>query len=125
MFRTLINTDEIVFVCSAGPYRATQVWKSIIAHLRHNVDVRPRRIKKTYELCFSGTQAVNVVLDHLLLEKDSFTNKRISRDTAVKVCEAISVLTGESVVILTISVFLTWSVVVKCVRAWDFRPRDP
>ena len=62
------------------------MWKGIIAHLRQNVDVRPRRIKKAYELCFSGTHAVNVVLDHLLSEKDSFTNKRISRDTAVKVC---------------------------------------
>jgi len=75
-----------IYMCSAGPYRATQVWKGIIAHLRKNVDVRPRRIKKAYELCFSGTHAVNVVLDHLLSEKDNFTDKRISRVTAVKVC---------------------------------------
>ncbi|KAK2185732.1 hypothetical protein NP493_225g03035 [Ridgeia piscesae] len=81
------ETDKVLERKPAGPYRATQVWKGIIAHLRKNVDVRPRRIKKAYELCFSGTHAVNVVLDHLLSEKDNFTDKRISRVTAVKLCQ--------------------------------------
>ena len=46
---------------------------------------RRKVMMKSYDHCFTGADAVDVVLHQLLTDKDSFPNKDITRDKAVKV----------------------------------------
>lgn len=69
----------------SGPFRATQIWNEIIDHLKSRVELKRRRMKmKTYENCFTGQDAVDVVLTYLLSEKNTFSSD-LSRDKAIKV----------------------------------------
>ena len=40
---------------------------------------------KSYDHCFTGADAVDVILNQLLTDKDNFPNKEITRDKATKV----------------------------------------
>jgi hypothetical protein len=67
-----------------GPFRATQIWNEVIDHLKEKVELKKRRYKlRNYEDCFTGTDAVDVVLHYLLSDQDTFCN--LSREKAVKV----------------------------------------
>ncbi|KAH3726397.1 DEP domain-containing protein 7-like [Dreissena polymorpha] len=71
-----------------GPFRATQIWNEVIGHLKDNVELKKRRYKlKNYEGCFTGTDAVDVVLHYLLKDQDTFSN--LSREKAVKLCQSL------------------------------------
>ena len=56
----------------------------MIFHLKDRVEVKRRRHKlRNYNDCFTGTDAVDVVLHYLLSDQDTFCN--LSREKAVKV----------------------------------------
>ena len=68
-----------------GPFRATQRWNNIIKHLQDNVQAGPHKTKaKRYEGCFSGAEAVDVLLPYL--QQGGF-ERDISRENAVKLCQ--------------------------------------
>ena len=68
-----------------GPFRATQLWNDIVTHMKEHISVKRRRVGiKKYDRCFSGTEAVDVVLERLLAQRCNFS-KDISREKAVKV----------------------------------------
>lgn len=70
---------------SGGPFRATQLWNDVISHLKEHVHLKKRRVKmRHYETCFTGTDAVDVVLQRLYSEKVNFS-KDVSREKAIKV----------------------------------------
>ncbi|XP_014788606.1 DEP domain-containing protein 7 [Octopus bimaculoides] len=72
-----------------APFRATQIWNSIVAYLKENVEVKRRRhIMKYYNSCFTGCSAVDTVYAYLTTDKEVFSGN-ISRDKAVKVCQTI------------------------------------
>ncbi len=73
---------EIIF---PGPFKATELWNSIVRHVRENVEVGRRRVRmKRHDRCFSGTEVVDVVLEWLVEERGNFT-KDVTREKAVKV----------------------------------------
>ncbi|XP_052088816.1 DEP domain-containing protein 7-like [Mytilus californianus] len=72
-----------------GPFRATQIWNEIIDHLKSRVELKRRRMKmKTYENCFTGQDAVDVVLTYLLSERNTFSSD-LSREKAIKLCQSL------------------------------------
>ncbi|XP_041350977.1 DEP domain-containing protein 7-like [Gigantopelta aegis] len=72
-----------------GPFRATQIWNEIIYHLKSRVEVKRRRLKmRSYDNCFTGTDAVDVVLHYLLNDKETF-NTELSREKAIKLCQTL------------------------------------
>ncbi|XP_033739605.1 DEP domain-containing protein 7-like isoform X1 [Pecten maximus] len=72
-----------------GPFRATQIWNEIIEHLKSKVEVKRRRYKmRNYENCFCGTDAVDVVLHYLLSDRNTFSSD-LSREKAIKLCQAL------------------------------------
>ncbi|GAB1602494.1 DEP domain-containing protein 7-like [Argonauta hians] len=72
-----------------APFRATQLWNSIVSHLKENVEVKRRRhIMKYYNSCFTGCSAVETVFSYLTADKEIFSGN-ISRDQAVKVCQTM------------------------------------
>ncbi|XP_062424414.1 DEP domain-containing protein 4 [Rhea pennata] len=73
----------------AGPFQATQLWNSIIHALRSQVEIKRRRQHlKTYKNCFTGSNAVDVVLSHLMQSMYLSCND-ISRLKGVRVCQAL------------------------------------
>lgn len=73
----------------SGPFRATQIWNEVIEHLKVKVELKKRRYKlKHYDDCFTGTDAVDVVLHYLLSDQDNFCN--LSREKAIKVSQLLS-----------------------------------
>ncbi|XP_066406081.1 DEP domain-containing protein 4 [Molothrus aeneus] len=72
-----------------GPFQATQLWNSIIHALYNQVEIRRRRQHlKTYRNCFTGSNAVDVVLSHLMQSMYLSCND-ISRLKGVRVCQAL------------------------------------
>lgn len=72
-----------------GPFRATKIWNDLIEHVKSNVEVKRRRHKMRYiESCFTGTDAVDVVLHFLLNDRDNFSSD-LSREKAAKVCQML------------------------------------
>ncbi|XP_075283850.1 DEP domain-containing protein 4 [Opisthocomus hoazin] len=72
-----------------GPFQATQLWNSIIHALHSQVEVKRRRQHlKTYKNCFTGSNAVDVVLSHLMQSMYLSCND-ISRRKGVRVCQAL------------------------------------
>ena len=68
-----------------GQFRATQRWNNIIKHLQDNVDMKPHKNKaKRCEGCFSGADAVDVLLPYL---QQSGFERDISRENAIKLCQ--------------------------------------
>ncbi|KAM6089683.1 DEP domain-containing protein 4 [Theristicus caerulescens] len=72
-----------------GPFQATQLWNSIIHALHSQVEIKRRRLHlKTYKNCFTGSNAVDVVLSHLMQSMYLSCND-ISRLKGVRVCQAL------------------------------------
>ncbi|RUS81013.1 hypothetical protein EGW08_011218 [Elysia chlorotica] len=72
-----------------GPFKATKIWKDLIEHVKCNVEIKRRRHKMRYiESCFTGTDAVDVVLHFLLNDRDTFSTD-LSREKATKVCQML------------------------------------
>ncbi|MGH0173649.1 UNVERIFIED_CONTAM: hypothetical protein FKN15_065740 [Acipenser sinensis] len=80
---------EIAGTGFSGPFRATQLWKNIIHALQTQVEVKRRRQHlRTYNDCFTGSDAVDEVLGHLM-QNIYFTCSEISRLKAVRLCQAL------------------------------------
>ncbi|KAM4671684.1 DEP domain-containing protein 4 isoform 2-T2 [Amazona ochrocephala] len=72
-----------------GPFQATQLWNSIIHALHGQVEIKRRRQHlRTYKNCFTGSNAVDVVLSHLMQSMYLSCND-ISRLKGVRVCQAL------------------------------------
>lgn len=70
---------------SGGPFKATELWNSIVRYVRDNVEVGRRRARiKHHDQCFSATEVVDVALEWLETQRGNFT-KDITREKAVKV----------------------------------------
>ncbi|TRY58406.1 hypothetical protein DNTS_018489 [Danionella cerebrum] len=73
----------------SGPFQATQLWQSIIKALQTQVDLRPRRQHLRLHLdCFTGSDAVDVVLSHLM-QNIFFCTSEVSRLKATRLCQAL------------------------------------
>ncbi|NXG05219.1 DEPD7 protein, partial [Sakesphorus luctuosus] len=71
------------------PFQATQLWNGIIRALHSQVEIKRRRQRlKTYKNCFTGANAVDVVLSHLMQSMYLSCND-ISRLKGVRVCQAL------------------------------------
>ncbi|XP_028298799.1 DEP domain-containing protein 7 [Gouania willdenowi] len=71
------------------PFRATYIWTSIISNLHTQVEVKRRRHNlKCYHDCFLGSEAVDVVLAHITLNR-FFGDEVIPRYKAVRLCQAL------------------------------------
>ncbi|NWH34154.1 DEPD7 protein, partial [Chloropsis hardwickii] len=71
------------------PFQATQLWNSIIHALHNRVEIKRRRQHlKTYRNCFTGSNAVDVVLSHLM-QSMYLSCTDISRLKGVRVCQAL------------------------------------
>ncbi|CAH2277488.1 DEP domain-containing 4 [Pelobates cultripes] len=72
-----------------GPFQATQLWNSIIQSLKKNVEVKNRRQHlRTYSCCFTGSDAVDAVLCHLM-QNMYLSSYDISRNKGVQLCQAL------------------------------------
>lgn len=71
------------------PFRATYIWSSIISNLHTQVEVKRRRHNlKSYHDCFLGSEAVDVVLAHITLNR-FFGEEAVPRHKAVRLCQAL------------------------------------
>ncbi|XP_061522153.1 DEP domain-containing protein 7 [Phycodurus eques] len=71
------------------PFRATQIWSSIISNLHTHVEVKRRRHNlKSYQDCFLGSEAVDAVLAHITLNH-FFGDEAVPRQKAVRLCQAL------------------------------------
>ncbi|KAJ8413006.1 hypothetical protein AAFF_G00105880 [Aldrovandia affinis] len=71
------------------PFRATYIWSSIINQLQMGVEVKRRRHNlKSYNDCFLGSEAVDVILAHITQNK-FFGDGEIPRVKVVRVCQAL------------------------------------
>lgn len=71
------------------PFRATYIWTSIISNLHTHVEVKQRRHNlKSYHDCFLGSEAVDVVLAHITLNR-FFGDEAVPRYKAVRLCQAL------------------------------------
>ncbi|XP_048886905.1 DEP domain-containing protein 4 isoform X2 [Brienomyrus brachyistius] len=83
--RSIRENGQIGF---SGPFHATQLWKNIIQALQTQVEVRPRRLHlRTHADCFTGSDAVDAVLSHLMQDV-FFCSNEISRLKATRLCQA-------------------------------------
>ncbi|MBN3294098.1 DEPD7 protein, partial [Polypterus senegalus] len=71
------------------PFRATFIWSSIISTLQSQVEVKRRRHNLKYHNdCFLGSDAVDVILAHLVQNK-LFGDMEIPRAKVARVCQAL------------------------------------
>ncbi|XP_026233893.1 DEP domain-containing protein 7 [Anabas testudineus] len=71
------------------PFRATYIWSSIVSNLHTHVEVKRRRHNlKSYHDCFLGSEAVDVVLAHITLNR-FFGDQAVPRYKAVRLCQAL------------------------------------
>ncbi|XP_058529165.1 DEP domain-containing protein 4 isoform X1 [Ochotona princeps] len=74
--------------CS-GPFQATQLWDGIIHSLQTQVEIKRRRHRlRTYKDCFTGSDAVDVVLSHLM-QNVCLSSSDISRLKGVHLCQLL------------------------------------
>uniref|UniRef100_A0A9L0K484 DEP domain containing 4 n=1 Tax=Equus asinus TaxID=9793 RepID=A0A9L0K484_EQUAS len=74
--------------CS-GPFQATHLWDGIIHSLQTQVEIkRRRRHLRTYKDCFTGSDAVDVVLSHLM-QNMCLSSNDISRLKGVRLCRVL------------------------------------
>ncbi|KAL7882851.1 hypothetical protein SRHO_G00005090 [Serrasalmus rhombeus] len=72
-----------------GPFRATQLWRNIIGALQTQVEVKRRRQHlRVHRECFTGSDAVDVVLSHLM-QNIYFCSSEVSRLKAARLCQAL------------------------------------
>ncbi|KAL0963004.1 hypothetical protein UPYG_G00348270 [Umbra pygmaea] len=73
----------------SGPFLATKLWCNIIQALQTQVEVRCRRRHlRVYDSCFTGSDAVDVVLSHLM-QNVFFGSSEVSRLKAARLCQAL------------------------------------
>ncbi|XP_034391250.1 DEP domain-containing protein 7-like [Cyclopterus lumpus] len=71
------------------PFRSSSMWSGLISHLRSSVTVKRRRVHlKSHGDCFLGSEAVDVVAEHISCIK-AFEGANVSRDKVVCVCQAL------------------------------------
>ncbi|KAI7802829.1 hypothetical protein IRJ41_019404, partial [Triplophysa rosa] len=71
------------------PFRATYIWTNIINNLQTQVEVKRRRHNlKIYHDCFLGSEAVDVVLAHIIQSKVC-GDAEVPRFKAVRLCQAL------------------------------------
>ncbi|XP_052008067.1 DEP domain-containing protein 7-like isoform X3 [Xyrauchen texanus] len=71
------------------PFRATYIWTNIINNLQTQVEVKRRRHNlKIYHDCFLGSEAVDVVLAHIIQNKFC-GDAEVPRSKAVRLCQAL------------------------------------
>ncbi|XP_067245049.1 DEP domain-containing protein 7 [Chanodichthys erythropterus] len=71
------------------PFRATYIWTNIINNLQTQVEVKRRRHNlKIYHDCFLGSEAVDVVLAHIIQSKVC-GDAAVPRSKAVRLCQAL------------------------------------
>ncbi|XP_067104554.1 DEP domain-containing protein 7 [Osmerus mordax] len=71
------------------PFRATFIWGSIISTLQSGVEVKRRRHNlKAYQDCFLGSEAVDVVLAHVIQSRFC-GDAEVPRSKAVRLCQAL------------------------------------
>ncbi|XP_072322380.1 DEP domain-containing protein 7 isoform X2 [Scyliorhinus torazame] len=71
------------------PFRATRIWCNIIVALQSEVEVKRRRHHlKHHDDCFLGSDAVDLILSHLL-QNNYFGQAEISRSKVVRLCQAL------------------------------------
>ncbi|XP_016149996.1 DEP domain-containing protein 7-like [Sinocyclocheilus grahami] len=71
------------------PFRATYVWTNIINNLQTQVEVKRRRHNlKIYHDCFLGSEAVDVVLAHIIQSKFC-GDTEVPRSKAVRLCQVL------------------------------------
>ncbi|XP_068459732.1 DEP domain-containing protein 7-like [Clinocottus analis] len=69
--------------------RSSSTWSGLISHLRSSVKVKRRRVHlKSHSDCFLGSEAVDVVAEHISCVK-AFEGANVSRDKVVCVCQAL------------------------------------
>ncbi|XP_007472187.1 PREDICTED: LOW QUALITY PROTEIN: DEP domain containing 4 [Lipotes vexillifer] len=74
--------------CS-GPFQATQLWDGIIHSLQTQVEIKRRRHHlRTYKDCFTGSDAVDVVLSHLM-QNMCLSSNDISPLKGVRLCQVL------------------------------------
>ncbi|XP_069346545.1 DEP domain-containing protein 4 isoform X1 [Eulemur rufifrons] len=74
--------------CSV-PFQATQLWDGIIHSLQTQVEIKRRRHHlRTYKDCFTGSDAVDVVLSHLM-QNMCLSSSDISRLKGVRLCQVL------------------------------------
>ncbi|KAG7456234.1 hypothetical protein MATL_G00249520 [Megalops atlanticus] len=84
-----MSIRENAQIPSSGPFRATQLWRSLILALHAQVEVRPRRKHlRTHADCFTGSDAVDALLSHLM-QNVVFRSSEVSRLKAARLCQAL------------------------------------
>uniref|UniRef100_A0A8D0GEX8 DEP domain containing 4 n=1 Tax=Sphenodon punctatus TaxID=8508 RepID=A0A8D0GEX8_SPHPU len=72
-----------------SPFQATRLWNGIIHALKTQVEIKKRRQHlRTYRNCFTGSNAVDVVLSHLM-QSMYLSSSDISRLKGVRLCQAL------------------------------------
>ncbi|KAG7214872.1 hypothetical protein INR49_005141, partial [Caranx melampygus] len=76
-------------VVISKPSQSSSLWSGLISHLRSSVTVKRRRVNlKSHSDCFLGSEAVDVVVEHVssVMHLQGAT---VSRDKVVCVCQAL------------------------------------
>ncbi|XP_051238039.1 DEP domain-containing protein 7-like isoform X1 [Dicentrarchus labrax] len=74
---------------ASKPVQSSSMWSGLISHLRSSVKVKRRRVHlKSHSDCFLGSEAVDVVAEHINHVK-GFEGASVSRDKVVCVCQAL------------------------------------
>ncbi|XP_049929409.1 DEP domain-containing protein 7-like [Epinephelus moara] len=72
---------------TSKPVQSSSMWSGLISHLRSSVTVKRRRVHlKSHGDCFLGSEAVDVVAEHISCV---FEGADVSRDKVVCVCQAL------------------------------------
>ncbi|XP_078662938.1 DEP domain-containing protein 7-like isoform X6 [Branchiostoma floridae x Branchiostoma belcheri] len=73
-----------------GPFKATQIWNGIIHHLQEHANVRRhRRGLKYHQHCFTGADAVSVLLIYLQDNSLQFGACDITRMKVIRLCQVL------------------------------------
>lgn len=84
-----IQTYYLFISGVTGPFKATQLWRNIIGALQTQVEVKRRRQHlRMHRECFTGYDAVDVVLSHLM-QNIYFCSSEVSRLKAARLCQAL------------------------------------
>ncbi|XP_054476658.1 DEP domain-containing protein 7-like [Anoplopoma fimbria] len=74
---------------ASKPVQSSSTWSGLISHLRSFVTVKRRRVHlKSHSDCFLGSEAVDVVAEHISCAK-VFVWANVSRDKVACVCQAL------------------------------------
>lgn len=78
------------FATVEGKFQATAVWNVIVSHLKNTVELKKHRVRlKSYNQCFSGADAVDVVFQYANEQKTNLGTKSVTRQQAAKVKRCI------------------------------------